>query len=231
MKPGVPIGSVSLAAAICLIAGLSHAAIIDFENAADNTALGTIAGSDGNSVTFSLPGGGSAFVATYGKPMTAFVTRDTPKAGYAGGGARFLTDEPTTDAWLSGVGDYFGVFAKGVSRMSIATLDYRNDGGGRVDDQVILEAFGNENFASSLGTAFFTIVAGLPDGAVQTLAFDGLGQVIRSFKITHSRRDVGTGLDNLEYTTATTPIPAALPLFAGALAGLGLLGFRKRKPA
>ncbi len=230
MKPGVTMGSIPLATAICLIAGLSHAAVIDFESAADNAALGTIAGSDGNSVTFSLPGGESAFVATYGTPMTAFVTRDTPTAGYASGGARFLTDEPTTDARLSGVGDYFGVFAKGVSTMSVATLDYRNDGGGRVDDRVLLEVFGNENFTSSLGTTFFSIVAGLSDGAVQTLAFDGLGQAIRSFKITHSRHDVGTGLDNIEYIT-TAPVPAALPLFASALAGLGLLRFRKRKPA
>lgn len=230
MKPGVSIGSISLATAICLIAGSTHAAIIDFESAADNTALGTIAGSDGNSVTFGLPGGGSAYVATYGRPRTAFAPGDTPQAGFTSGGARFLTDEPTTDNWLSGVGDYYGVFAKGVNEMSVATIDYRNDGGGKVDDRVILEAFGNENFTSSLGTAFFTIMAGLPDGAVQTLAFDGLGQVIRSFRITHSGQDVGTGLDNLQYTT-TTPIPAALPLFASALAGLCVLGFRRRKPA
>jgi hypothetical protein len=30
---------------------------------------------------------------------------------------------------------------------------------------------------------------------------------------------------------ATTPIPAALPLFAAALAGLGVIGWRRRKPA
>jgi hypothetical protein len=31
--------------------------------------------------------------------------------------------------------------------------------------------------------------------------------------------------------TAVTPVPAALPLFAAALGGLGLLGWRRRKSA
>lgn len=38
-------------------------------------------------------------------------------------------------------------------------------------------------------------------------------------------------LDNLQYTVAAIPLPAALPLFLMALAGLGLVARRRRKKA
>ena len=37
--------------------------------------------------------------------------------------------------------------------------------------------------------------------------------------------------DNLSVTITQTPLPAALPLFATGLAGLGLLGWRRKRKA
>ena len=38
-----------------------------------------------------------------------------------------------------------------------------------------------------------------------------------------------TGSTSLEVDALATPLPAALPLFASALGGLGLLGWRRKK--
>jgi hypothetical protein len=40
----------------------------------------------------------------------------------------------------------------------------------------------------------------------------------------------GSGaIDDIKFNVTSMPIPAALPLFATALAGLGVFGWRKRK--
>jgi len=37
------------------------------------------------------------------------------------------------------------------------------------------------------------------------------------------------GVNDLEFIVAPVPLPAALPLFLSALAGLGLMGWRRRQ--
>jgi hypothetical protein len=41
----------------------------------------------------------------------------------------------------------------------------------------------------------------------------------------------GADIDNLQFTTTVTPLPAALPLFATGLGVLGLLGWRRKRKA
>jgi len=45
------------------------------------------------------------------------------------------------------------------------------------------------------------------------------------------RPEAGTGFVDFISVTAQTPLPGALPLFATSLAGLGLLGWRRKKKA
>jgi len=49
--------------------------------------------------------------------------------------------------------------------------------------------------------------------------------------ITGTTVNLNYSIDNLQYNFSPVPIPAALPLFLGALAGLGGLGFMKRRKA
>ena len=68
------------------------------------------------------------------------------------------------------------------------------------------------------------------DGTGETDADTGVTKIFATFQSTS-----GLSTDSL-YTTITvtdptTPLPAALPLFATGLAGLGLLGWRRKRKA
>jgi hypothetical protein len=75
----------------------------------------------------------------------------------------------------------------------------------------INNALGNANYSS----ATFALLAGINNITIQ---YDGV---------------IGGGSMSFiaEGTTAVVPLPAALPLFATGLAGLGLLGWRRKKKA
>jgi hypothetical protein len=90
-------------------------------------------------------------------------------------------------------------------------------------------------------TETFSILSGGPAGTLlqtftynnsspQTFSFSGL--VAQELTVTFDSWDVGISFANFDQiTVAATPIPAALPLFAAALAGLGFARWRKNKQA
>jgi hypothetical protein len=63
-----------------------------------------------------------------------------------------------------------------------------------------------------------------PDFAGDPILF-GVGQVSTFFE----GAIVTVGFDNLSFDVAQTPLPAAFPLFATGVAGLGLLGWRRKR--
>jgi hypothetical protein len=65
----------------------------------------------------------------------------------------------------------------------------------------------------NIGSLFAGIATG--EWADSANGLSGAGNPIKGFFV--------------EYQVAATPIPAALPLFASGLAGLGLFGWRRRK--
>lgn len=82
-------------------------------------------------------------------------------------------------------------------------------------------------------------VPGVGDPAIQSLAITGntpvttaLALLGSEFTIRMSNWNFGVqALSFAQVAAATTPIPAALPLFASALVGLGAFGWRRRKAA
>ena len=60
--------------------------------------------------------------------------------------------------------------------------------------------------------------------------FYGFGGILfDEIRLTINLADTAFTLDNLQYNLTAVPLPAALPLFLSALAGLGLMGWRRRR--
>jgi len=175
---------------------------IDFEAFANLTALGPVT-TVTNTVTFSVTGGGTAFVADVGAPVTAFVSLDTPATAVAG--ARFLTDET---AGPSAALDYFMTFASPVLNLSLDLYDYRVDGGPSAGDTATLNVFSDASFTTLVGSSVFTIPVLNPvDGNVENLSVPSPSAPILSASVVFMAGDVGTGIDNVTFTTATAVAP------------------------
>jgi hypothetical protein len=226
----------SLGVLALLMAGMNpaRADLIDFESGfTDQQTVGTVSTLT-NGVTFSIQSGmtfTNAFIAQQGAPvLTAFVQNDTPATNAPG--AFFLTDENGEGLDVRGV--YRMQFALPVFDLSLDTIDFRDDGGAMVGDQVLLEVFSDANFTNLIGSDSFAVVNGLANGAVQSLAvLNPLGHIL-SARVRHSRGgnnvgnvDIGTAIDNIQFRT--TPAPAGLPLFGIGLAGVLGYGWRRRK--
>ena len=218
-------------ASLVMLLGVNagHATIVDFEGFAALTPLGAVVASDGNVVTFSVAGNspdGLAYVADVGNPMSAFVPADTPAAAVAG--TRFLTDEP---AGPNLINDYFMSFAKAVTDLSLDLFDFRADGGARVGDVATLTVFSDAGFTTAVGSDTFTVVAGLVDGNVENLSVAAPSANILSASLVFSGNgDVGTGIDNVTFTT----VPEPSSLLVWSLIGLSFAGvgrWRRRKSA
>ena len=62
-------------------------------------------------------------------------------------------------------------------------------------------------------------------------SFLGWGAQVNAFTVTSSGDQQWWLMDNLTFNAATTPLPAALPLFATGLGASGLLGWRRKRKA
>ena len=225
-----PISRLALATGAVALIGAAQpasAGLIDFESGfVDKQALGAVVTPD-NTVTFSVGGGGTGFIAEVGAPRTAFVNLnegdDAPEAAAAARiGQFFLTDE---DAGPSKKLDYFMVFATAVGALSLDLLDFRADGGPSAGATATLTVFSDSSFTTAIGSDVFTIPSSNPvDGNVETLSV-ATGGGIKAASVVFSTGDVGTGIDNIRFV----PEPATLALLGVGLLGLGAL--RRRASA
>jgi len=101
---------------------------------------------------------------------------------------------------------------------------------------------GNYEVLDNAGhSTFFTLAT--TGGSLQTVGFAATGSVVSILFLGDPANTFGAGnwdfaIDNLAFnqntvggdnTNGATPLPAALPLFATGLGGLGLLGWRRKR--
>lgn len=207
----------AVAALVLSVAGgmSAFAGTINFEAIAEGTLLGGVATGD-NTVTFGV---GLAtptalgVVAGVGAPETAFAPNDSPAGAAAG--SRFLTDEvdgPTIGR------NYFMTFASAISGLSLQLYDFRVDGGPAIGATATLSLYSDAAFTTLLASDVFTITGGEVDGNVVDLAVALGGLPALSAAVRFSTQDIGTGIDNLSFTSV--PEPGSLLLLGGGLAAL-----------
>jgi len=152
-----------------------------------------------NTVTFgvgSCTSPTSAFIAKTGFPTSAYTPRDQFPAA-ASGGTFFLTDETAgPDTTL----DYCISFANPVNNLSLDLYDYRNDGGPSVGDIATLRVF-SDAFVTEIGSATFRIPFGTPDPNFANLSIQSPTGLISSAQLSFNQPDIGTGIDNITFTT------------------------------
>jgi hypothetical protein len=104
------------------------------------------------------------------------------------------------------------------------------------DRSIYLQLANNDTSAmpGDFHDRLFSLVSAAPTSLAGLIAFLGANLDPQGF---FSDGTLGDGVDyqitgfSAAYTTAVTPVPAALPLFASALLGLGGVAWRRRKAA
>ena len=220
--------------ALALVAASARADRIDFETGlAEDTGAPLIA-TPTNAVSFGVGTGSptlgrAPLVARVGGRATGFAPADTPSEGRVG--SIFLTDEAGGTLNENGhtpeALDYFFSFENPIRDLSLDLIDYRLDGLTLLGDSATLTLYGGPNYTDPLASEVYQVPAGLPDGFVKSLsAMLDETQEARSASLTfQGRGDVGTGIDNLTFSTVPEPSSAliALAIIAGAF------GYRHRK--
>jgi hypothetical protein len=196
------------------------ATTINFETFAGGTGLGPVL-VGGNTVTFATgagatPGATTGYVVEVGGPVTGFQPLDSPAGGL--GGARFLTDELAGPGLPNQALNYFLSFAVPIMNLSLDLYDFR-DGGAVAGDTATLTLF-SDAFTTPVASALFVIPAILPpDGNVVNLAAaTGVFNVF-SASLVFSGPDLGTGIDNVSFTSA--PEPWSILLLGSGMLGMG----------
>jgi hypothetical protein len=157
---------------------------------------------------------------------TAFIPGDSRDPISGGSDSGFLTDEPTGPVAAL---DYFFSFSVGVPDLSLQVLDFRGDGGAPAPATATLETYSGDDWTGVVGSAVFNLAALQADGFVFSLTDLGGGLPIRTARVTFSQPDIGTGIDNLSWTTGTEiPEPGTVILFGTGLLALGAI-VRKRR--
>ncbi len=197
------------------------ATTIDFEAFANGTALGAVPVA-GNTVTFATgagatPGATTGYVVEVGGPVTGFQPLDSPAGGL--GGARFLTDELIAPGNLPTLAlNYFLSFAAPIKNLSLDLYDYR-DGGAHSGHTAVLTLF-SDLFTTPVASFMYSIPAILPvDGNVVNLAAATGSFNVFSASLVFSGPDVGTGIDNITFTSA--PEPWSILLLGSGMLGMG----------
>jgi len=211
---------VTLVACFVSTATLATPTVIDFENLdTDSGGASLTVSTADNAVTFTTST--NALVAEAGNPREGFLVRNAPNDTPRGGdwGNRFLTDETALGGKLDGTGDYFMTFDRGVSSLSLEAADYRADGGGRRGDIITLSVYADKEMTDLIDYVTQSIMGRMDDldGLVRTFAIRDASRPIFGASLTIDGRDVGTGIDNIAFTSV--PEPGTLGLL-----GLGLLG-------
>lgn len=227
----MPIKKLVLTLVTCFVFGSAHAipTLIDFE-AVDPSQGGdalVVATAD-NTVTFTTSSG-AQIATTGGRRPEGFIGRGGKADVTAGGdfGKRFLTDETSLGRGLDGAGDYFMTFAKGISSLSLEAADYRTDGGGRRGDIVTLSVYADAAMTDLIAEVSQRIRRGLRDGFVRKFMIGDVSRPIYAAALTHSGRDIGTGIDNISFVSV--PEPGTLGLLGLGLLGLTLVKRRARR--
>jgi hypothetical protein len=146
-------------------------------------------------------------------------------------GARFLTDELAGPGLPNKALNYFLSFAVPIMNLSLDLYDFR-DGGAQRGDTATLTLF-SDLFTTPVAVASFMIPllpAPLPpDGNIVNLAAaTGVFNVF-SASLVFSGPDLGTGIDNVTFTSA--PEPWSILLLGSGMLGMGgALRRRHAKP-
>jgi ankyrin repeat protein len=174
--------------------------VIDFERFPEGTALGKVT-TRTNTVTLAVGSGptSSGFVAGVGMPQTAFNPGDSPTPS-THAGARFLTDEPRGPSIGN---DYFLKFANPIVALTLDLYDFRADGGPGIGDTAILKVYADDNYKTLVGQAIYKVEGRELDQNVVRMKVRLDCVSARTARLQFSRPDIGTGIDNVTFETAT----------------------------
>jgi len=162
------------------------------------------------------------FVVKEGYPVDAYAPGDIiPSGPNYDGGHFFLSDEKNGPRTRF---DYFMNFEKGISNLSLAVYDYGAYGGPKANDPLTLFLYDIDwNEVGSYTTTPGGNPSDIPDPNLILLSAS-TDSVAYHAAVIFSKGDVGTGIDNVRFTTV--PEPGSVALLALGLAGLS---FARRK--
>jgi hypothetical protein len=220
------------------VGGLT-AGIITFDDAVEGAVYSTASDSgvtvnfytDANGTVCPCLPAGAAYGAAPGAPEVAFQPNDT-RTGGAGAQSPFISDEDSTSPPIVNTQDYFFSFDVGVPDLRLQLIDFRGDGGSAVGATATLDVFSSTDWSGvPLGSFTFVVPGGpIPDGSVETLSVFPGGTIFTA-RVSFAAGptggiDIGTGIDNLEWTTI--PEPGTVVLFGSGLLALAAFARKRR---